>query len=486
METSCRRLLYSLATLAVPLASQPALAASSDPGSPVDRLGEMLPNWSALPFAGMLVSIALFPLFAPYFWRRHYPKVSVAWALVFAIPLLFVYRGAAWYEIVRVMIVDYIPFITLLWGLFTISGGIVLRGSLAGTPSANTVFLLAGTVLASWIGTTGAAVLLIRPLLRSIERRRQKAHIVVFFIFLVANIGGCLTPLGDPPLFLGFLHSVPFFWTMNLLPHLGFAAAALLGLFYVVDRRQYGREMAASGSADSRVPPRTGLRLVGFPNVALLAGVVGAVLLSGLWKTGSVTIAGVSVGVGDLLREGLVLLLGALSLLVTPPALRRENEFSWEPIREVAILFGAIFVTIIAPIAILRAGERGHLALLVRTVKEPLHYFWAAGGLSSFLDNAPTYLTFLNLELGRLYPGQPEAVAVHRLLAEHSSFLQAVAVGAVFMGANTYVGNAPNFMVKAIAEEAGVAMPSFLGYVFRFTLPILIPLFLLLGWIFFR
>jgi Na+/H+ antiporter NhaD/arsenite permease-like protein len=453
-------------------------------GVPGVRLGEVLPAWSILPFAGMLLTIALFPLLAPHFWHRHYPKISLAWALILAVPFLIAYRGAAMDEILRVTIDDYVPFVTLLWGLFTVSGGIVLRGAPSATPAVNTLMLLAGTVAASWIGTTGAAMLLIRPLIRANAGRRHVAHVVVFFIFLVGNVGGCLTPLGDPPLFLGLLHGVPFFWTLHLFPQMAFVAAALLAIFFLIDRHLYRKE--AGGSRDASAPPEGGgIRVAGAHNLIFLAGIVVAVLAPGLMRLGEVSLFGFHVSGGDLLREGGILLMAVLSLATTSHALREENRFSWEPIREVAILFAAIFMTMIPALAILKAGERGQLAFLIRAVREPWQYFWAVGGLSSFLDNAPTYLTFFTLELGRLYPGIPEAVAVPRLIAEHPLMLQAVSAGAVFMGANTYIGNAPNFMIRSIAEEAGIAMPSFLGYVFRWSLPILIPLFVLTGLIFY-
>jgi len=446
-------------------------------------IGELLPLWSVLPFVGLLLSIALFPLLAPHFWHRHYPKVSLAWGLAFAGPFLLAFGGRAAHEILHIALLDYIPFLILLWGLFTVSGGLLLKGSLLGTPGVNTALLAAGTVVASWTGTTGAAMLFIRPLLRANRHRRRKAHIVVFFIFLVANIGGSLTPLGDPPLFLGFLHGVPFFWTFRLLPVTAFVAGSLLGIFYLLDRRAFEREgpEARRGDGGERIP----LRVEGLRNFAFLGGILGAVLLSGFWKAGTLPVFGVHLEVQNVVRDLLILSMGGLSLAFTPKGLREENGFTWEPIREVAILFAGIFATIIPALAILKAGEQGHLAFLVRSVREPGQYFWAVGSLSSFLDNAPTYLTFFNMQLGRFYPGLPEAASVARLVSENPLYLEALAAGAVFMGANTYIGNAPNFMVRSIAEEAGVDMPSFFGYLFKWALPILIPLFALTGILFF-
>jgi len=450
------------------------------------RIGQVLPIWSVLPFVGILLSIAVFPLAAPHFWHRRYPLVSLAWALFFAVPFLVVYRGEAWYEILHIYLIDYIPFIILLWGLFTVSGGIVVRGTLAGTPKVNTIMLLIGTLLASWMGTTGAAMLLIRPVLRANSKRIRKTHTIVFFIFLVANIGGSLTPLGDPPLFLGFLHGVPFFWTLRLLPHMLFTSVLLLVIYYVLDSRYYRMEMRLRKNEE----PETGeekvpIRVDGYHNFLFLAGILGGVLLSGLWKAGSVDVMGVHVHVQNLFRDGAILLMGALSLLSTSKKLRKDNEFTWEPIREVAYLFAGIFMTIIPALAILKAGAKGPFGFLIRSVEEPWHYFWVTGGLSSFLDNAPTYLTFFNTQLGQFYAGQEELVAVSKLIHEQPTYLAAVAAGAVFMGANTYIGNAPNFMVRSIAEEAGVDMPSFFGYMVRWSLPVLVPIFVLVTFIFF-
>ncbi|MFZ5983595.1 MAG: sodium:proton antiporter [Acidobacteriota bacterium] len=460
------------------LASEGAPAALEHP-----PIGEVLPLWSVLPFVGILLSIALFPLLAPHFWHHHYPKVSLAWGLLFLLPFLLAFRGEAGHETLHIFLIDYVPFIILLWGLFTVSGGIVVRGTLAGTPGINTALLAIGTLIASWTGTTGAAMLLIRPLLRANAARRHKVHVIVFFIFLVANIGGSLTPLGDPPLFLGFLHGVPFFWTMKLLPVMGAASAFLLVLFYLLDRHYYKKEDPQAVAVPDG--EKTPLRVDGLVNLLFLGGILGGVLLSGFWRPGSFSLLGIHMEIQNLVRDAIIVAMGGLSLWATPKALRDDNGFTWEPIREVAILFAGIFATIIPALAILKAGEQGHLAFLIRSVKEPWQYFWAAGGLSSFLDNAPTYLTFFNMQLGRFYPGLPEAQAVPQLIAQNAVFLKAVAAGAVFMGANTYIGNAPNFMVRSIAEEAGVDMPSFFGYMFKWSIPVLIPLFVGIGLIFF-
>ncbi|MCS7182073.1 MAG: sodium:proton antiporter [Thermoanaerobaculum sp.] len=458
------------------LTAQLAEAASSG------DLGTQLPAWSALPFAGILLSIALFPLLAPRFWHHHYPKVAAFWAVVLLIPFVAAYGGPAVHEVLHMAIADYIPFIILLGTLFTIGGGIYLRGSLRGSPPVNAAIMVIGTALASWIGTTGAAMLLIRPLLRANKRRRYRAHTVVFFIFLVANIGGSLTPLGDPPLFLGFLHGVPFFWTLTIWKEMLLVAGIVLGIYLILDRLLWAKESPEVRQAEMGSEK---LRVEGWHNFFFLAGVLGAVIASGVLHLPDVHILGVQQHLQNLLRDGFLLLMAAASWLTTPRRVRQENEFSWEPIREVAILFAGIFATIIPPLAMLRAGEHGALGFIIKAVETPAHFFWATGLLSSFLDNAPTYLTFLYTALGQLYPGMPPRPAILQLVAENHAYLQAVATGAVFMGANTYIGNAPNFMVKSIAEEQGVPMPSFFGYIFKYTLPVLIPTFILATWVFF-
>jgi Na+/H+ antiporter NhaD/arsenite permease-like protein len=446
-------------------------------------IGTELPLWSVLPFAGILLSIALFPLFAPHFWHHHFPKVSAFWALVFAIPFVIYYKGIAAHEILHIYIIDYIPFIILLWALFTISGGILVKGTLKGTPIINSVILLIGSLIASWIGTTGASMLLIRPILRSNAWRKHKVHTIVFFIFLVSNIGGSLTPLGDPPLFLGFLHGVPFFWTLtHLFTVWVFAVAILLGLYFVIDSYFYSKE----DKSKEDYGQKQALKVEGWHNFIFLAGVVGGVLFSGLVKLGEVNILGVHQAIENLIRDAVLIIMGLLSLKTTSQQIRKDNEFSWFPIQEVAYLFAGIFMTIIPALAILKAGEHGALAFLINAVKQPAHYFWATGVLSSFLDNAPTYLTFFNTALGSFFAGMPEIEAVHRLIAEQNVYLQAIAASAVFMGANTYIGNAPNFMVKSISEEAGIRMPSFFGYMFKYSIPILIPVFILVTYVFFR
>ncbi|MDD4357699.1 MAG: sodium:proton antiporter [Smithellaceae bacterium] len=445
------------------------------------NLGVQLPLWSILPFAGILLSIALMPLFVPRLWHYHFPKVSAFWAVSFAVPFLYFFREIAVHEIAHIIIIDYIPFILLLWALFTVSGGIYVRGSLKGTPAVNTVILLIGTLLASIIGTTGASMLLIRPILRSNAWRVHKVHTIVFFIFLVSNIGGALTPLGDPPLFLGFLHGVPFFWTMHILPEMALASVILLVVYFIMDSYYYQKE-SKPDAPDTEPKP---LRIEGSHNFIFLAGIIAAVLLSGTIKLGEVNVFGIHQTAENLIKDAVLIVMGVLSLVYTKAEIRKGNEFSWAPILEVAYLFAGIFITIIPALAILKAGEKGALALLIQSVNTPAHYFWAVGLLSSFLDNAPTYLTFFNSVLGKFYPGVPEAQAVSALIVEKIPYLAAISVGAVFMGANTYIGNAPNFMVKSIAEEAGIKMPSFFGYMFKYSIPILITLFVVINFIFF-
>jgi len=444
------------------------------------------PLAAVLPFAGLLLSIAILPARVPRFWHRHYHRVALAWAGAYAIPALLWRPGAAVHDLLHVVLTEYLPFLVLLGALFIISGGIVLRGRLRGTPAHNTGLLAFGTILASFIGTTGASMVLIRPLLRANAWRIRRGHVVVFFIFLVANIGGALTPLGDPPLFLGFLQGVPFFWTLKLLPHFLLASGILLAAFFALDTWALRHEPAArpggplSAPAAGREPAvgRERIGIDGAVNLGLLAAVLGAVLLSGVWHPGSVSIFGVEWKVESALRDVVLLLLAGLSLRLTPDRLRQDNGFSWEPIREVAWLFAGIFVTIIPAIALLRAGE-GPVATLLRELSEPWQLYWATGLLSSVLDNAPTYLSFFNALLGRLAPGMSSAEGVARLTTEGALWLEAISAGAVFMGAMTYIGNAPNLMVRAIAEDAGVSMPTFGGYLLRYALPILLPVLVL-------
>ncbi len=445
-----------------------------------DLDGSQLAAWWGIPFAGLLLSIALMPLLAPNFWHHHFGKVTLFWALAFLIPASVAFGpGMAAAGAVHAAFAEYIPFIILLTALFVVAGGICLRGNLHGTPALNTGLLALGTVLASLMGTTGAAMLLIRPLIRANDHRKHVVHIVVFFIFLVANIGGSLTPLGDPPLFLGFLKGVTFFWTLeHLWPQTLFLCVVLLALFYAVDSYFY-KHREELRPVDPT--PDSPLSLLGKWNFLLLLAIVGLVLMSGIWKPGVVfDVYGTPVELQNIVRDLLLVGVIFVSLKITPREAREGNEFGWGPMQEVAKLFAGIFITITPVIAMLRAGEAGAFSAVVQAVTsptgEPLNpmYFWATGLLSSFLDNAPTYLVFYNTAGG-------DAATLMTTLA---GTLVAISCGAVFMGANTYIGNAPNLMVKAIAEERGVKMPSFFGYM-AWSCGILVPLFVLMTFIFY-
>ncbi|MET4700128.1 Na+/H+ antiporter NhaD/arsenite permease-like protein [Constrictibacter sp. MBR-5] len=471
------RLIGSLVGTCAAFAASPAAAATA--GAPHLDGAEMGLIW-VVPFVAILLSIALFPLFAPEFWHHHFGKVAAACAAAFLVPFLVVHGvSLTIYEVVHVSLLEYLPFIILLLALFTVAGGIRLRGSIIGTPAVNTGFLLFGTLLASWTGTTGAAMLLIRPVIRANEWRRYKVHTIVFFIFLVANIGGSLTPLGDPPLFLGFLKGVSFFWpTQHMFLPMVVAATVLLAVYFAIDSTLFRRE--APRPSDEASEETFGID--GKINILLLAGIVGAVLLSGIWKPGiAFDIYHVQLELQGLVRDVLLLLITFLSWKLTSRENREANGFSWFPIIEVGKLFAGIFLTIIPAIAILKAGTGGALGSVVSLVTndagEPVDtmYFWLTGLLSSFLDNAPTYLVFFNTA-----GGDPAA-----LMGPFASTLLAISAGAVFMGANTYIGNAPNFMVKAIAEERGIAMPSFFGYML-WSVGILIPIFVLITFLFFH
>jgi Na+/H+ antiporter NhaD/arsenite permease-like protein len=454
---------------------------SADHGHGHLNLGEFLPLWSCIPFAFMLLSIALFPLAAPEFWHHHFGKVSAFWALLLGLPFLIAYKGTALYEILHIILADYVPFIILLWSLYTVSGGILLRGSLRGTPVVNAIMLLIGTILASWMGTTGAAMLMIRPFLRANAYRKNRTFMVVFFIFLVANVGGSLTPLGDPPLFLGFLHGVTFFWTFKIIPHMMLVVLILLVVYFLLDSYFYRKEKPTPPDLDGDVR----LKLEGTYNFIFLAGIVGSVLMSGIVDWGEVNTFGVHRAVQDWVRDGLLILMGVFSLLATSRKIRDDNDFTWFPIIEVAYLFIGIFITMIPCLLILKAGSKGELAFLINSVKEPFHYFWVTGTLSAFLDNAPTYLTFFNTALGSFYSELTETQAVPLLMGENAVYLKAISAGAVFFGACSYIGNAPNFMVRSISEEAGTPMPSFFGYILKYSLTFLIPTFIIVTLIFF-
>jgi Na+/H+ antiporter NhaD/arsenite permease-like protein len=442
--------------------------------------GARLTAWWSLPFAGMLLSIAILPLAAPSLWHHHYGKIAIAWALAFVLPFAGTFGlDAAGHTIVHTLLAEYLPFIILLTALFTVSGGIYLRGNLHGSPALNTGLMAIGAVLASFMGTTGAAMLMIRPLIRANDNRRHVAHVIVFFIFVVANAAGSLTPLGDPPLFLGFLKGVTFFWTVEqIFPETLFLVGALLAIFFAVDVWWYRRE----GVVPRDPTPDNPLGIEGAINVVPLCLVIALVLMSGTWKPDAgVDVFGTHIGLPQLGRDVGLVAVTLISLAITPRAAREANEYSWGPMQEVAKLFIGIFLTMAPVLAMLKAGESGAFAGVVRAVTGadgrpiPWAYFWFTGSLSSFLDNAPTYLVFFNLA-----GGDPQV-----LMTTLASTLAAISAGSVFMGANTYIGNAPNFMVKAIAEHRGIRMPSFFGYM-AWSGIVLIPLFVLITFIWFR
>ena len=453
------------------------LLAAEGSGHGIDGSGLGL-LWT-IPFVGILLSIAICPLVNEEWWHHNFGKVSAFWGLLLIIPMtVFFGYESTLYEVLHAYLLEYFPFIILLLALFTISGGVRIKGYLKGTPEVNTAILLIGTLLASWMGTTGAAMLLIRPILRANAWRSTKKHVVIFFIFLVANVGGSLTPLGDPPLFLGFLQGVGFFWTTtHLFWEMVFVATILLVVYYMWDKYLYNKE--------TNTPPKDdgneSLGIEGSFNLLLILGVVAAVLFSGLVHLGEITIYHVHVKYENLVRDALLLCLTWISWKATSKESRSANGFNWFPIQEVGKLFAGIFITIIAPIAMLKAANQGQGALqfinnaVFDGSGDPINsmFFWITGTLSAFLDNAPTYLVFFNAAGGN----------AEMLMNEMTSTLIAISAGAVFFGALTYIGNAPNFMVKSIADQNGVKMPSFGGYMI-WSVGILVPIYILVTLIF--
>ncbi len=458
----------SIAAAILSALAAPALAAEGTQGSSAFSGATLSLLWG-LPFMGLLLSIAIVPLFSPTFWHQHYGKFAAAWAFALLAPFAVVFGpGEAMHNIAHAIALEYVPFLAILFALFTIAGGVCLRGTLAGSPALNTGLLALGAGLASLMGTTGASMLLIRPLLTANDTRRHKVHSVVFFILLVGNVGGALSPLGDPPLFIGFLKGVDFFWTTRALAlPTAFLVAALLAIYFVLDTIFYRKEPPRAALPTDRVP----LALEGTPNFILLAGVIGAVLMSGLWKSGiAFDVAGAHIELQNAVRDAALILLGLASLAITPAAVREHNQFHWEPIVEVAKLFAAIFVTIFPVLAILGAGDEGALARMIALVRgadgiRNVIVFWMTGILSAFLDNAPTYLVFFNLAGGD----------AQMMMGTYGQTLAALSMGAVYFGALTYIGNAPNFMIKAIAEDRGIAMPSFFTYM-AYAAIVMVPL----------
>jgi Na+/H+ antiporter NhaD/arsenite permease-like protein len=472
MTRAGHRMLPPAALLAAGWAT-PAQAAGLD--------GATLSFFWAIPFIGMLLSIAVFPLANPHFWEHHQGKIAGFWAALMAVPLALTQGlGVAVDTILHTILLEYVPFIMLIFALFTVAGGIWIRGNFHGSPLTNATLLAIGAVLASFIGTTGASMVMIRPMLRANDNRRMNAHVFIFFIFIVSNIGGALTPLGDPPLFLGFLRGVDFFWTTrHLLGETLFVFAIVMAAFVALDTYLYRKEGVVKPLPDPT--PDSKVRVFGGVNFALAGVIIAAILMSASVKLGSIAIGGTTIELQNLLRDVIMLVVGIVSLKLTPAAWREANGFSWGPIKEVAKLFIGIFVCMVPVLAMLQAGKNGAFAPLVALVTNPdgsannTAYFWLTGALSSFLDNAPTYIVFFELA-----GGDPQ-----QLMGKGALTLAAISSGAVYMGANSYIGNAPNFMVYAIAKDAGVKMPSFFGYML-WSGAVLLPVFVLATVVFFR
>lgn len=437
-------------------------------------------NW-IIPFGAILLSIALMPILFKSLWHHHYGKIIFGWTLVFIALFNWQFGLSSTMQLVcHAILTEYIPFMILLLALFTISGGILIESNIKGTPINNTLLLLVGTLLASIMGTTGSAMLMIRPLIRANEQRQYRVHIIIFFIFLVANIGGGLTPLGDPPLFIGFLKGVDFIWTLQQmgLPVL-LNTTLLLTSFYIIDRYYYRKELQPylNNNSESLV-----LNIEGKYNFILLILVILTVLMTAIWETNiSIEFLYTTISLSNLIRDLSLIILIILSLSITTKSLRIRNQFHWHPMIEVAKLFIGIFITITPVIAILKAGNEGELSDMISVVTnssgEPINnmYFWLSGLLSGFLDNAPTYLVFFNLASGD----------ANILMSNFPTTLLAISMGSVFMGALTYIGNAPNIMVKSIANQSNINMPSFFGYM-RWSISLLIPLFIIDSLVFIR
>lgn len=439
-----------------------------------------VPAWLSIPFAGLLLCIAIVPLIFGEWWESHKQYAVIFWSLLTAI--LFATQfgtGAALTKVSECFFNDYLTFIVLLFGLYCVSGNITFEGDLAGSPMVNVFLLAVGTLLSSCIGTTGSSMLMIRPVIKMNAWRSKKSHIMIFFIFLVSNIGGCLTPVGDPPLLMGFMRGIPFFWSLHLFPVLLFNMIVLLFAFYHLDMKAYRSDISYGGKPDIS-KPGTSLTIGGGHNFLFLLMIILAVILSGVlpslpaFQTGNGEAIGIPIGGGEvfplssLIEVILILLAAFLSFRTTDSGIRRKNHFTWGAIEEVAILFIGIFITMQPALMLLK--EVGPTLGLTH----PAQMFWATGALSSFLDNTPTYLVFLTTA-GSLGFTQGMASTVGTIPVR---MLMAISCGAVFMGANSYIGNAPNFMVKAMADENGIKMPSFFGYI-GWSLAFLIPVFLL-------
>lgn len=435
--------------------------------------------WFCIPFAGLLACIAVLPLVKAEWWEKYRPAVVAAWSLLFVIPFAVVYgAGAALESVLECILNDYLTFIVLLFGLFCVAGNITLEGDLAGSPRTNMVLFVIGTLLSSCIGTTGASMLMVRPVIKMNAWREKRSHIMVFFIFMISNLGGCLTPIGDPPLLMGFSRGVPFFWSLRLFPILVFNMVILLFIFYWIDRKAYRKEIA-QGRKPAIQKPGMDIHLQGAHNLFFLALIVAAVILSGIlsglpfFQDGEGNVLGISVfkevrlTYPALIEVFVILAAAFLSYKTTGEEIRRKNHFTWDAIQEVAVLFVGIFITMQPALEILKSMGSS------LDITEPFQMFWTTGSLSSFLDNTPTYLVFLTTA-GAMGFTEGVATSVGVIPVK---MLTSISCGAVFMGANTYIGNAPNMMVKSISDENGICMPSFFGYFF-WAVRILLPVFL--------
>ncbi len=438
-----------------------------------------------IPFVGMLLSIAIFPLVKAEWWEHNKQYPVIFWSVLFLIPFA-VGEGVkvAGFHLMEAILGDYVSFIVLLFGLFCVSGNICVKGELSGTPKLNTLLLFIGAMIASWVGTTGASMLLIRPIIRANYWRKRKVQTIVFFIFLVSNIGGCLTPVGDPPLLMGFMRGVPFTWSFHLLPVFLINLVLLLAIYFILDTRAYKKDLADGLNPEKgkKAKDADPLRIEGAHNFIFLALIVGAVILSGVmggvefFKEHGIAFTSpengekeVLLNLGTIIEMAIILVCALLSFKTTKKETRTSNNFSWAAIEEVAVLFIGIFITMIPALIILKT----HGAELGLT--KDWQMFWATGALSSFLDNTPTYLVFFQTAQSLV---ASQGLTTGLVAGVGQSMLLAISCGAVFMGANTYIGNAPNFMVKSIAEENKIKMPSFFGYM-GWSVCFLIPVFLL-------
>ena len=430
-----------------------------------------VPLWLCIPFACLLLCIAIIPLVKGEWWEKYRPFAVIFWSLLFIIPFAVKYgAGTAAETVLECLVNDYLTFIVLLFGLFCVAGNITVEGSLVGSPRVNVILLGIGTLLSSWIGTTGASMLLVRPVIKMNSWRRNKAHIMVFFIFLISNMGGSLTPIGDPPLLMGFSRGVPFFWSIRFFPILLLNMIILLTVLYFIDKRAYRKDIAAGYMPEIKENEPL-IRFEGLHNIIFIVIIVVAVILSGVLPDVSFfqNAAGeVKLAITSLIEVVMILLAAFLSFKTTNAEIRKKNHFTWGAIQEVAVLFIGIFITMQPALMILKSAG-AELGLT-----HPSQMFWVTGALSSFLDNTPTYLVFLTTagSMG-FVSGLTTALGV-----VPAKMLTAISCGAVFMGAITYIGNAPNFMVKSISDENGVKMPSFFGYIV-WSLCCLVPVFLI-------